>query len=684
MASIRFSVAVVLLLSLVGCGGESSSSTTSSGQNVAADFERAVAATTESNAANQDDSQTNTESEQPEERKPYHRPLDYPKIDTSRLQYIDSTSGHRIALRVILPADENGEPMPGPFPVILVQSAYNTGMISLLPMPAGSLLGAPDPYLVRRGYAMVSVDVIGGGASEGGWEMLGPEEQSGYGDVVDWIQQQPWANGDIGIAGASYMAITGLFTAQQRPDDIKAIFAAVPMGDPKRGTVGIGGMLNAIFMAEWLSLTHSTSTQNLLTMLLNPEHMKTIMGATKRHVDQIDNYYLPLVDRVLAGDEELTYDNEFWRVRSPIEKIDQVKAPTMIIGALNDIFQRDEPLLYEALKDRVDSRLIILNGDHAGNFVQAIPGTEKTDPAIHLMLQWFDAHLKGMDTGLENIPPVTQYVKGYKRGGWQGFATTTDWPHPAATPERWYFHGEEPMTRQPPETPHTARSMQATEFSDYKYGKSEDGGFLHFDITINDGSECSPSFVQWTLGIQGIFRAPKCFRDTTELERTSLNYETPAMENDYYVNGPIQADIWMTSTVTEAVVAVRVDVVDAKGNASPITTGMLLASAREVDESRSRYMLGEMIQPYHYFTKEKERFLVPGQPTKMQIEIFPTSFLVRQGNKLRISISPSNQAMGMLNLPRRERAKDGVTHILNTPEHPSSVVLLTVPTSELN
>ena len=164
-------------------------------------------------------------------------------MHTSRLIYIESRSGHKIGLRVSLPAHADGTPATGPFPVILVQTAYNINTVSLISYPGAVLLGAPDPFMVRRGYAQVGVDVIGSGVSEGGWELLGETEQSGYGDVVDWIQQQPWSNGDIGLAGASYMAITALFTAQQRPDDIKAIFATVPMGDPMRGTVNTGACL---------------------------------------------------------------------------------------------------------------------------------------------------------------------------------------------------------------------------------------------------------------------------------------------------------------------------------------------------------------------------------------------------------------------------------------------------------
>lgn len=68
----------------------------------------------------------------------------------------------------------------------------------------------------------------------------------------------------------------------------------------------------------------------------------------------------------------------------------------------------------------------------------------------------------------------------------------------------------------------------------------------------------------------------------------------------------------------------------------------------------------------------------------MQVEIFPSSAIIRKGNKLRVTISPSNQAQGMLNYPRQAMAEGGMTSIHNSPEYPSSVVLPIVPLAALN
>ena len=614
----------------------------------------------------------------------YSRPTEYPKIHSADMQYIPTSSGHRIALKVTLPAHEDGSPAAGPFPVILVQSGYNIGLTSMITAPGGILGGAPDPFMIKRGYAMVSADVIGGGMSEGGWELFGETEQAGYGDVVDWIQTQSWADGNIGVTGASYMAISSLFTAQQRPDDIKAIFASVPMGDPQRGTVGTGGLINGVFMSLWMTATHLLSTQNIPNIVRFPHLMEPIMASTRQHVDQIDNFYLPLIDKTFNGHPDIAYDGHFWRTRSPLTNIDQIKAPTFIMGSLDDVFQRDAPLLYEALKDKVDTRLMIFGGTHVTNFLQSFTGTTKTAPLMHLMLQWFDRHLKGMATGTERIPPVTQYVKHREFGLWQGFATATDWPHPQAVTDRWYLHGDGTLNRMMSFDDEPSHSMETPEFAEYHYGKSDDGGLLNLHIAPSDGTECSPSYVQWTLGAAAFLPPKKCHWDNTELEQDALNYETEPMAEDYYINGPIQADLWISSTHTDAVLSVRVNEVTAKGRVAQLSSGLLLASMGAVDEQKSRYLDGEMVQPYHFLTQEKEQLLVPGEVTKVSVEIFPTSALIRKGSRLRISISPSNQAQGVLNLTQRERVKDSVTTIHNSMAYPSSVVMLKVPVSELN
>nr|WP_325776971.1 CocE/NonD family hydrolase [Acinetobacter schindleri] len=71
-----------------------------------------------------------------------------------------------LAIRVTLPADQNKQPdFTKPHPVILIQTAYNTGFAGQI----ADMASGPNPEFVRRAYATV---VRGTGSSEGLWLYL--------------------------------------------------------------------------------------------------------------------------------------------------------------------------------------------------------------------------------------------------------------------------------------------------------------------------------------------------------------------------------------------------------------------------------------------------------------------------------------------------------------------------------
>lgn len=618
---------------------------------------------------------------------PYDRPYDYPNLTTLPLEYFPTTNGKLMGVRVTLPADESGNPLPGPFPTILIQTGYNMYTMSLLTVNGGAALaGMRDPYFVRHGYAVVVVDVYGTGVSQGGWVMFGEEEQAGYRDSVEWVKQQPWYDGNLGVAGTSYLAISALFTAALKPDDVKAVFAAAPMGDAQRGTVGQGGLFNAVFMSFWMSFTQNLATVNGIAQAQNPDLASIIKSATQEHEEQSRNVYVPLFNDYMEGDPQLTYASDFWLSRSPFEQADNIRAPTIITGALQDIFQRDEPLWYEKLRKNVDTRLFVYDSDHIRNLFQLVSGVDAVDPMASLMLRWFDKYLKGYDSKTEQIPQVTQYVKNYKEGVRNGFVSTTDWPHPEMQPQRLFLHGDMTVDTLAPTDEEESHTLDAAPQPTVNPG---DDSKTLYTITLNDGTRCSVSYRQWTLGSASLIRSDgispgdTCYIENTVLETGALNFETAAMPEDYYLNGPIQADIWIETSGENAILSVWIDEVSPSGVSMPISNGILLASARAVDESRSRFINGMMIQPFHYLTQEAEQPVVPGEVFKMQVEIFPTSYIVRKGYKLRVSIASSNQAEGILNYPRQQQVIGSTMTVHSSARFPSSIVVPSVPTSIL-
>jgi len=627
--------------------------------------------------------------------KEYTRAVDYPDSVTLPLQFITMANGKKLAALVTVPADAKGKPVAGTFPVILTQTAYRIDLGQLLGTVMGTgstlLVGGRDKFMNQRGYISVAVDVVGSGMSSGEAALLGAAEQEGYAAAADWVTKQAWFNGKLGLAGTSYLGITSLQTAAQQNPAVKAVFAQVPMGDSYRGTVGIGGLLNAQFISKWLPLTQSLSVANTNAAKNNPDFADQINAANQDHINAIDSWYLPTVSGSLAGQKGLaTDDGGYWGTLSPLETAGKIKVPTFLVGSANDIFQRDEPLLYEQVKRNVNAKLVILKGAHlqaamasssnsANNTSKGAPG------AASLMLQWFDQYLKGIETGASTLPNVTQFVEGYSTTSTPKFAKTTDWPHPQMTPQRLYLRGDLSLSANKPTTAETPRTVTEPKAAVITYGKSSDGTTVKASITINDGSDCSSSQVQWTLGIAGLL--PKaCYTNSNTVERDqkALVYQTPAQAADLYINGPILADVWVSTTHKEAAVAVRVDDVDSWGNATPISTGLLAVSHRAVDVSRSRFVKGVMMQPWHPYTQAAQQPAVPGKPMLVQVEVFPAAALIRKGHKLRVAISASNQAMGVWSTPQQALANGNVSTILSTPSYPSSVVLPVVPASALN
>ncbi|MCG8436592.1 MAG: CocE/NonD family hydrolase [Pseudomonadales bacterium] len=623
----------------------------------------------------------------------YWRPLQYPRAVTLPLQFIPTQSGKKIAVLVSVPADIFGNPIPGPFPVILTQTAYRIDLGSLLgsilPSQTTLLIGGKDKAMIRRGYISVAVDVYGTGMSSGVSKLLGEEEQQAYSDTVDWITEQPWFDGNLGLAGTSYLGIATLLTAEQRHPAVKAAFAEVPMGDPYRATVAPGGLLNANFINTWLTLTHTLSVSNDAALLSYPDHKDQINQATADHVAAIDEWYLPTINGGLDGDDGIaTDDGDFWAVRSALEDVDQINVPTFIIGGSNDIFQRDQPLLYERLKNRVNTKLLILPGAHIQAILDGIVGHDNyfsrgAPGSQALLLKWFDKYLKGMNNGAENLPNVTQYVEGHEVFGNPRFDVSSDWPHPKLQPQRLYLRGDGSLTRDMPgnnEASHEMHEPQAPHVDIQRNGDLVDG-----TVEFADYSECSASAVQWSLGLDGLL--PKaCHKDnrTVEEAQNALIFETGKLKSDTYINGPMQADIWMSATQPHAALAIRVSVVGKDGKATPVSTGIQSAAFRAVDEQRSRFIDGVMMQPWHPFTRDSMQPLIPNQPVLVPVEIFPAAALVKKGERLRVSIAPSNQVQGIWSLPQQAQVSGNVTTLYNQTDLPSSVVFPVVPTRELD
>jgi putative CocE/NonD family hydrolase len=525
---------------------------------------------------------------------------------------------------------------PGRYPVLITQTPYNKS----------TPLGEANSYLVQRGYVHLIVDVRGTGSSQGTWDSFGPAEQRDGAEVVKWARAQPWSDGNIGLYGGSYMAITQMVTAAQQPPGLKAIFPIVPMADGYRDITFSGGQINVAFIPLWMGLVTLTGVIPAQYGLDgNPADLVQALTSLLAHVSGAVSFQTgTILNSAIGGD--VAYDGDFWRTRSPLELADRIDVPTFVVGGLHDIFQRGEPLIYERLKNRVNTRLLVGPWTHTstggGLPRDGVPGLDQ------IALRWFDNYLKGIDTHVSAIPKVTQYDWGAEK-----YEVQPDWPDPSMKPARRYLRADSRLSTDKPPPSEAPDSFFQQPLSGI----------------------CTQSTSQWTAGLT---EQLPCTNDDRLNEPTTVNYTTAPLASDLHFAGPLLANLWVSTTAGDAVVSVRVTDVAPDGTSRELSSGWLAGSVRQVDAKRSRYVRGQLMQPWHPFTRDSVLPVPAGEPIELPVEIFPTNATIEKGHSLRVAVGPSDFPHAVPPLPQFANTLAGQVTILHDAQHPSYVALPTL------
>jgi putative CocE/NonD family hydrolase len=563
----------------------------------------------------------------------YDRPARHTVV-TERDVPIVMRDGTTLSANVARPA------APGRYPVLVTQTPYGKEG------PTGLVLGGSATYMVVRGYVHVTVDVRGTGASQGQWDSFGETEQRDGYDVVEWAAKQPFSDGSVGLTGPSYMGLNQLFTAAQRPPHLKAIFPIVPMADGYRDIAFSGGDINASFIPLWLGLVTAGS-------LTPPPHTVdgTLDGLVRglttlgSHVSGVVNFQAGTLLGAATGGS-VAYDGPFWKVRSPIEVVNRIRVPAFVVGGHHDLFQRGEPLIYERLKNRVPAHLLMGPWTHLGGSTGAGLPRDGVPSLNQIQLRWFDRWLKGIDTDPEKMPRVTQYTYGREH-----YEVQADWPEPKLDPKPMFLRGGGALDTKRPTTDEPAQS------------------FIWHPLS----GICTMSTGQWTAGLG---EQLPCMTDERPNELAGgITYTTPPLTKAMRLNGPVAARLYLTTTASDAAVTVRLASVDPTGQTTGLTTGWQTASFRARDRSRERVVRGNLVQPWHPFTRESVQPVIFGAATRLDVEIFPVNAVIPKGHRLKVTIDPADFPHQIPPLPALLNRLGGRVSVLTGPNHRSMVML---------
>jgi putative CocE/NonD family hydrolase len=467
---------------------------------------------------------------------------------------------------------------------------------------------------------------------------------------MQWAHKQSWSNGLTAMDGPSYMGIAQIFAAAGQPDGLKAIFPQVPGADVYRDVVASGGQLDVGFIPLWLGLVTVTG---LIPPMSAPSDASPLM-ALAQHLIAAGNFTLPLILKAFAG-QEPAYDGPFYTQRSPINVVNKVKVPTFFVSGEYDLFQRGTPLLFENLQKRgIPTKIIIGPWNH----LQASGGAEVAKAGLgtldELKLRWFDHYVKGIaDPNLDaDIPPMTYYEQG--TGAWKSGAG-------------WMKNRSAGVYKL------SGTSQTAGAAGSLTKGTATAGSSSVYPIPV--AGLCTRSADQWTAGVMTEFPFDNpCLTDNKWNDQSGVVFSTAPVTKAVTLQGPINARLYVSSTSGDGMLSVAIEDEAPDGTVSRLTGGWQVISLRALNTAKSRYLDGQLIQPYHPFTLASKSKLAAGQVAPVDVEIFPTGAKILPGHRLRIAVQAFDVPhLGPI-LPDLPSTLT-VINILNSAKYPSRITI---------
>jgi len=334
--------------------------------------------------------------------------------------YLSLRDGTKICTDIFRP-DTDGEK----FPALIAWASYGKSLQShrRQPLRADNLMfdhtiEAGDlEYFVPRGYAYVIPDPRGIGKSEGGWDgPQGPQEQEDTYDLIEWVAQQPWCSGEVGMIGLSYFGIIQMFAAAQQPPHLKAI---MPISvRPGRYLTDYSGGILSTRSTKFLGLFPTNSAYKSEAEKENsPEELKQKMK--ERWENDPDLQEVPFFLRVLTTwppkfsqlllDVLLhPLDGKYWEARSIRNKWHKIKIPTYLTGHWDAMGPYRPFIPFMDPKMDVPKKIMMW-----GVWWETLelPFRYYNEE----LLRWYDHWLKAIDTGIMDEPPIKIFVRGADR-----------------------------------------------------------------------------------------------------------------------------------------------------------------------------------------------------------------------------------------------------------------------------
>ncbi|HLW71316.1 MAG TPA: CocE/NonD family hydrolase [Candidatus Binataceae bacterium] len=515
----------------------------------------------------------------------------------------------------VLKADLFRPDTPEKLPVLLNRTPYD----KKFPQISFNTL---DPLrAAQRGYNVVFVDCRGRYASPGTFNCFTDEQADGY-DTIEQVARQPWADGKVGMFGASYMGATQWLAATQAPPSLKAMVPAITASDYHDNWTYQGGAFSLFFNVSWLM------TNLALARLMREREEKAearkelaaVMGAIDTMREAVAA--TPLKDFPLFRTGapyffdwlEHPYDDAYWRKLCIEEYYPKINIPTLNFGGWYDIFAGGTVRNYAGMRAKGASagrnaRLVMGPWFHTLPLVSQVGQADMGFRAGYVsidfdgqQLSFFDHWLKGKNNGEPDESPVRVYTIGANQ--WRD---EKDWPIPDTEWRRYYLHSRGKANSA------AGDGALSTATPDHEPPDC----FLYNPLNpvpTNGGGLCC-----YHNAVPG-----GAFDQTAiETREDVLVYTTEPLAEATEITGPISLTLYASSSAPDTDFTAKLVAVGACGcTAMNLTDGILRARVRE--------------------SKADPKLITPGKIYEFTIDMWSTSILFKAGDRIRLEVSSSN------------------------------------------
>ncbi len=533
--------------------------------------------------------------------------------------------GARLFTQVYSPIDASE-----PHPIIFFRTPYSVE-------PYGetfTFLNLPSLHFWKENYIIVMQDIRGTAMSEGTFVYFRPyienkktpadvDESSDAYDTVDWLLKNvPGNNGKVGIWGLSYAGYTAAMAALSAHPAVLAVSAQAPMADLYKGDDA--GHNGALSLAHYADYAWSMG---------QPRKEPTKGGPPRKRFPTPDGYayYLgmgPLTNLTAKGmsapnkvwKETMAHESydAYWKALSIYPHLHDIKPAMLVVGGWYDAEDYSGTLgTYRTIETRnpgLRNSIVLGPWKHGGwNFIAS--QTENRGPFVFsgtkayfqekIELDFFNYYLKGK--GTLDIPEAVIFETGSDQ--WRTYEA---WP-PAGTKARKAFFAEGGRLSLDQPAPSTGAG---------------------FDEYPSDPAKPVPYTLQTTTryAIDYFVEDQRFAASRPDV----LVYSTEPLMEDVTITGPIKAELFVSTTGTDADWVVKVidvypdDAKDPKPNPLNVRMG-----------GYQRLVRGEIFRGKFRNSFEKPEPFVPGRVAKVAFDLPDVQHAFLKGHRIMVQVQSS-------------------------------------------